>query len=104
MKINVAQPILDLDGKQIDGEATLRKACVQVLLNPLKGDDGQSGQDKASLFALAMQINSEDEPDLAIEDWAKIKERVGRGYGPLVVGRVYAMIDPPAKLKAVEQS
>jgi len=101
MKIDVTQILRDLDGKPIDENATLRKACLEALLSPLKGDENMQGADKQALFALADRVHAETSPDLAIEEWAKIKDRIGRAYPPLIVGRAYAMIDPPAKLKAV---
>lgn len=101
MKIDVTQSILGLDGKPVSEDATLRKVCTESLLGVMKGDDAMGGADKAKLFSLAMQIEQEDAPDLSIEDWGKIKDRIGRGFAPLIVGRAYELIDPPAKLKAV---
>lgn len=101
MKIDVVQKILGLDGVPVAEDATLRKVCSEALLNTLRGDENMDGVAKAKLFSLALAISAEDEPDLALEDWAKIKERIGRGFTPLIVGRAYELIDP-TKPKAVE--
>lgn len=97
MKVNVTQPITDLDGKPLSEDATLRRTCLQVLMNALDGDEKMPGDEKAKLFALGLKIHDEDEPDLTVDEWAKIKNRIGRGYGPAIVGRAYAMIEAGVK-------
>jgi hypothetical protein len=72
-----------------------------ALCGVLRGDEGLGGAEKAKLFALALRIMQEDAPDLEIEDRSVVKERIGRAFAPLIVGRAFEMIDPPAKLKAV---
>ena len=96
MKRNVTQAINDMSGKPISDkpeEAMLRRICLEVLMNTLRGDDNMPGAEKARLYALGMKIQAEAEPDLPVEDWTLIKDRIGKAYGPLVVGQAYAMID-----------
>lgn len=98
MKIDVTRAILDLDGRPvaIEGEPalTLRSAIVNALLTPLKGDEALNGPSKLKNWLLAQRIHGDDSPDMKAEDIALVKERVGRGYTALVVGRVYEMLDP----------
>lgn len=99
MKVDVTQIIRDLSGQPLAGkpeDATLRKVCLEVLMNTLRGDESMSGAGKAQLYALGMRIHSEDHPDLSAEDLSLVKDRIGRAYAPLVVGQAYALLDPQA--------
>lgn len=105
MKVDVTQHILDLEGQPVEAGATLRRACLTALVNPLKGDDNLGGDEKTKLLQLALSIGASDMPDLSIDDWKVIKDRINKAYpSPLIVGRCHEMIDPkakPRKLKAV---
>ena len=107
MKIDVTQNLKQLDGTPLAqasarcpecGQATeartftLRLVAVDALMMQRRGEE-LGGDEKVRRYALAMQIHSEDEPDLKVEDVALIKKLVGELYGPLVVGQVWAMLD-----------
>lgn len=94
MKIDVTPVITDLEGKPIEG-VTLRKVICDSLLLPLEGDEKLSGEKKAQMYALAVKTHNEDQPDFRAEDIAEIKARIGKRFAPLVVGRAYALLDPP---------
>lgn len=105
MKIDMSAVLTDLDGKPIfeaDAQGqpttkplTLRIACRGALLSPLRGDDALTGEQKANFFALALLVG-QDAPELKIEQVATLKERIGKGYSPLIVGRCYELLDPPS--------
>ncbi len=95
MKINVTAPICDITGAAIEGQ-TLRSVAVRALLEPLKGDEGMNGERKAQLFAVAMKMHQDDEPDLDIGELKTVRDRVDQAYGPLVVGRVRELLDQKA--------
>lgn len=100
MRINMTSPIMDLDDKPLMGsdekEATLREVVQGALLAQLPDDQNVSGGFKAKLFNLAMKVKK-DNPDLTAEEIALIKERIGVACLPLVVGRAYELLDPPAE-------
>src|SRR5690349_20123329 len=93
MKIDLRQPIMDLDGKPMD-DLTVGGAIEQALLIPAKGDDQLTGSAKLKLFLLASKLHGRDELDLAAEDVVLVKDRVGKLYTPIVIGRVWTALDP----------
>lgn len=113
MKIDVTQQLTELDGTpmvtgkrmcsacgQMVGEIepmTIRLAATRALSITFKGEETLPGGEKVAQFHLALEITDEDEPDLRVEDVALIKERVGKMYGQVVVGRVWEILDPPAE-------
>lgn len=112
MKVPVLAVLRDLEGiplrdaKLVDSEGrvlrperdfTLRKACTEALqANNLMGDV-IDGEERYRRFQLAIKIMSDDEPDLSVEEIAKIKKVIGLAFGPTVVGRAYDILDPPSK-------
>lgn len=120
MKVNVAAQILNLDGTPAmqvklnavgrpvvgdDGEPelvpiTLRDVATKVLIETLKGDDALTAQAKLSHYVVAMKLRDADEVNLTLDEMKLIRDRVGIGYGPLVVGRVNELLDPPQKASA----
>lgn len=96
-QIDFSKPITNLDGQPLEeGKGgTLGGACLNVLTNQLVGDERMPGEQKAKFFELAVAIHGAKEPlDLSVEDVALLKERVGRAYPPIIVGRAWAMLDP----------
>ena len=71
---------------------TLRTVCQRALLGTISGDERSDGKEKVLLYELALRVTKEDEPDLKDEERVKIKERIGKMFGPLVVGQVYALL------------
>ena len=94
MKIDVNIAIKDLKGEPT--EAVVRDVIITSLLTMLKGDEHLGGQEKSNLYRLAALTAASDEPDYRVEDLTLIKERIGRAYPPLVVGRSYEILDPQA--------
>lgn len=103
MKIDMTQPITDLDGKAMDdGTATLGKLCANVCWNPIKGDENANLDQKSKAAFLALKIKDANSVDLTAEEISLIKDRVNRAFPhPGIVARVHALLDPPAP-KAVE--
>ena len=109
MNINVTQQLQDLDGTpmvtgkqlcqvcgQIVGEnepLTVRVTAVRSLSANFRDEEGLAGEEKVKRFHLALKITDEDEPDLKAEDIVLIKKMVGKMYGPVVVGRMWAILD-----------
>ena len=111
--VDVSAPILDIDGKPIPACAaktpecerpmTLGDVAMTALLTPYpdeaegtRGGVPITGQQKADRMALAIRIHDGGKVDLTAEQIALAKLLVGKAYGPLVVGRAWALLDPPA--------
>jgi len=110
MKIDVTQQIMQLDsspivtGKQTcaacgqvvgdEEPMTARMVATRALTSVLRGEQDLPGEEKVTRFQLALRIMNEDEPDLKVEEIVLVKKVVGKMYGPLIVGRMWAILDP----------
>lgn len=103
-KIDFTQVLRGFDGKPINvGDAahpkdlTLGDACVGALETPLDADRPDTGEVKFKRDQLARKIYGAKGAELHPEDLALIKERIGKVYGPLVVGAAWPLLDPLEK-------
>jgi len=94
VKVNV--PLKALDGQvmkdSVDGQAvdaTVRMAMVNSILAPV---DKESGIDKVTKYELAKKIYANDEVDLNEDEIKLIKDCVGKGFAPIVVGQIYELL------------
>lgn len=110
MKIDVTRQLTELDGTpmvtgkqicQMCGQPvskpmpmTVRLAATRALSITLKGEENLPGDKKVDQFHLALKITDEDVPDLTVENIALIKERIGKMYSQVVVGRAWEILDP----------
>ena len=102
--IDFTQVIKDLDGAPLpipaDGTklptvATLGRLAKDALTNILQGDDQLSGSVKYDHWVLAGKVYPEKhDVILTAEELATIKERIGKAFGPIVVGPAWKMLDP----------
>lgn len=93
--MNLNTPLLNLDGNEFEDKATLKTVILGALINPIRGDEGMAPEAKVACFRLMMKVNDKaDDCSFTAEETTLIKDRVGRAYLPLVVGRVYQAIDP----------
>lgn len=107
MKIDFSAPILDLKGEPLtegDVPVTLGKLAVDALMATMivKGEAEQlDGNAKVRNFLLASRIFEADAPiDVNLEDANLIKERIGRAFTPLAVGRAWKLLEgdgPPRR-------
>lgn len=103
MKVEFSQLIVDLENQPIhDNQGdptksgpvlTLARASVNALLAIYRGEEGIDGTEKVRRFNLAQRIVDGGVVDLAAEDVVLIKTLLSKLYGPLVVGRAYAMLE-----------
>ena len=93
MKVNFNQPIKNIQKEEIK-DLTLKSVSVEALLATFSDEQSLSGEEKAKRYLLATRIyaNSE-ELDLTVEEIAKIKQLIGKGYGPLIVGQAWDMLE-----------
>jgi hypothetical protein len=98
MKVEVNQPLKDLEGKVINKdtekkiEFQLKDACVNALMAEIEGEK-IDGNEKVSRYLLATKIQKANELDLKSEEIAKIKDLIGKVYGVLVVGQCFEMLE-----------
>ena len=96
MKINVDTVLSGLDGAALSGARgplTLREVVIEVLMGTLDVDKDSTGAEKLALYQLAVKVNAGGMVDLLPEETSVLKERVGMGYGPVVIGPAYALLD-----------
>lgn len=96
MKTKLDTPITDLDDKPFPDGATLRTVLLGACLNTLRADELMDAQQKVKLYLLSKKISEKGDAELTTDDVVLLKERVGKAYNPLVVGRVYEILDPAA--------
>jgi hypothetical protein len=98
MKFDPKTPILDLDDKPVmsDGEkpqpVTIGSIARQILISTLP-DEKATPRQKEDRFLLAVKIK--DKPiELSVDEVKTLKDLIGLAYGPLIVGRANAILDP----------
>ncbi len=97
MKLNVAVCLIGFDGKDVIGEdqkpVHFRTVCINALMAQLEEDKNLSGEDKVNAYTLAQRIFNDDECDLTPEDLTLLKARVGKCYGPQIVGPAFQLLN-----------
>lgn len=107
MKLDFTQKIKNLDGQVITQEKgeqkkelTLKDICVDALLSNFESDR-VDGNEKLDRYNLAVKIklahDSGELIELTVVEIEKIKKLVGLGYGTMVVGQVFIMLDAGTK-------
>ncbi len=96
MKINFLTPILDLKGKPIpNGETalTLGDVVITAMFATTPDDQSAPAHKKVKQFKLALLAEAGGEAEISSEDAAFLKERIGKVYNALVVGRAFELIE-----------
>lgn len=94
MKINLNAVLYSVNNEPLsDGENNLilRHVIQNALLGTLRGDENMEGKQKVELWDLAKRAG-EEEADYTVEEVAIIRQRIGRAYGPVVVGPAFALL------------
>jgi hypothetical protein len=94
-KFDLTNPILTLEGKPVNDEKekplTYAKALGAASINALESD---TPEQKYSDFSLAVKITKTPEAiAFSSEEITRLKTKVGKFYGPLVVGRVWDLLE-----------
>lgn len=92
MQINFNQPIKNLQGEEIK-DVTLKSVSVEALLAMFEDERSLSGNEKAERYVLATRIYANNLLDLTVEEVAKVKHLIGKGYGALIVGQAWEMLE-----------
>lgn len=91
------EPIPDsLDGKPDDAHRnlTLGFACRHALCCNFPDERDVAGEEKFRRAKLAFDIAEGGAGTLRAEDITLIKKLIGKLYGPIIVYRAYALLDP----------
>lgn len=76
---------------------TIGKIVVNALLASFDDERQLSGDEKARRFRLAQNVyearKGDGWVDLTAEDITLLKALVGKGYGPLIVGQIYDILE-----------
>ena len=96
MLVNVSKTLKAISGETmkdvVDGnaiDATMKMVIVNAILSPVKDE---SGVDKVKKYELAKKVYASDEVELTAEEISLIKERVGEGFAPIVVGQIFELL------------
>lgn len=97
MKIDFGQVLKTLDGTPLkmseDGAPlTLAEVVQNGLLSNQPTDINATGEMKAKFYRLAIALKPEP-LDFPVEDLAVMKQRLVAGFGPIVVGQAWQMLD-----------
>lgn len=94
-KINLNDEIIGFDNKPISGEngknATFKSICQIALWQSV--DQTESAQTKYENYKLSRKIDVEGEVELTTEEIVKLKDKVGKVYGTLLVGLTYDKLE-----------
>jgi hypothetical protein len=96
MIVDLEKPIKDLEGNIVTeaDEPVLAKTLVIRALTILGQDDEKaSGDERYRRYKLALDITEQKRVNLKSEDIADIKKLVGKMYMPIIVGRVYDILE-----------
>jgi len=96
MKINFSKVMLDLEQKPLkegDRDLTLGPICSNALLMPFPDETDLEGTEKVKRFRLAEKLYQGGEVDVSPEEIVLIKKLASKAYAPLLVGRIYEVLD-----------
>ena len=97
-KVDFTQTLVGIDGKPLNGDVkpalTLGDIAVTALHSTIEEDKTMSGLDKFKMDELARKVYKSKVATLSVEDLAAIKARIGKIYGPLVIGATWRLLDP----------
>lgn len=69
----------------------MRDVCLNAILNTTECDQGLTGAQRFELGELAQAVSRGDH-DLAAEQFARVRERLGNFSGPLVVNQAWSIM------------
>jgi len=96
MKINLAKPLFDLEGKEIKNEKDRVVIAKDIILQTLlsAGQDEKDGNIKYKRFCLLNDINkTEKEYDISMEEILDLKTLIASVYGVLIYGQMVNILE-----------
>lgn len=105
MKVDFAATIKDIHGvvlKEGQDDMTLGNVVCTAMLNTVPEDRALTADQKMQMFRAAESAAAGGVQDLSVEAVAAIKDRIGKLYGALIVGRCFDLLEqkemPDAKV------
>lgn len=97
MKVNLNVAVKNIAGVDLtneDGAPVLMTGlCVNALLGDYQGET-LTGTQKMARYTLAKKLTDcKEEAEITVEEASLIKELIAKAFGPLVVGRVYEVLE-----------
>jgi hypothetical protein len=97
MILDLSKPLFDRAGRTLSdahGPVTLATAIATALDTVANDKDPVTGAEKMRRYRLASRIlESPSAVPLTLEDAALCKTLVGDGYGPLIVGQIWSVLE-----------
>jgi hypothetical protein len=97
--VDFSTVMTDMDGQPLPTSqsdktpVTLGTVADTALLNSFPDEKDIGGDEKVHRFTLAVLVKS-GKVDLTVENITLIKTVIAKAYGPLIVGRAWAILDP----------
>jgi len=109
MKLDMNCEILDLNGDPIpnaDGSPlTLRTIIIGATMNLSPEESNRlSGEQKLNNYQIASKAKNEDNPSFSLEEMNTIKTSVGKRFMPIVVGRVWGILEDNDNAPKIEEN
>jgi hypothetical protein len=97
--VDFTQQLTGLDGKSIPltvggPPLTLSDVAVAALEAQFGDEQTMPGAKKFELYELARKIYNKKDVALTAEEAATLKDRIGRFWGPAIVGAAWPLLDP----------
>lgn len=95
MKVNFDLALTDFDGNDLTEKNEtfrLKRAAIEALM-VMFPEERDEGEHKYKRFDLASRVHKGGEQEVTPEEAALIKQRIGKLYGPAVVGPAYKLLN-----------
>lgn len=97
MKVNFSKPIVNIQTdepfKTNKGDMLLAHVCVEALLVVDQNDGKTGGEEKLRRYELAKKVSAGGEINIKPEEATLLKDRIGKTYGPAVVGPAFEALN-----------
>lgn len=98
MEVRLIKYLLNLDGTEVKDAsgkvATVKGVILDALLATYKDEMNLSGEEKVRRWDLALRLNKTSDPcEVSADEIVLMKNLVGKAYGPLVTGQVWATLE-----------
>jgi len=94
-KVNLkVLPYKDIEGREVKDKEQQTVTLSDLIIDQLLHPSNVNTDNKYRRFKLADKLsNAKDEVDLTLEDISLIKEATGESQLPMVIGRIYEVVE-----------
>lgn len=94
MKVhNLDKPLLNEEGNEFPDKTTVRKALSIAAATPVQEQESADAKYKLGMIAIKLNQARKGVVELSAEDITLLKDRIGKLYGPIVVIRLYDLLE-----------